>query len=99
MRTALIQEFSPEKIIVFGSYARDPLPSKLSTIDILVIAETDMAFTERIIKAREVTKGGIPSIEPLIYTSEEFKIMTSVEGESFFESALEEGRVIFEKRK
>lgn len=95
----LVREFKPESIVLFGSYARKPLPTDLSTIDILIIAETDLPFTQRIIKARDLTKGGQPSIEPLIYTPEEYVTMTEVEGESFFESALEEGRVLYSKEK
>ena len=95
VRDTLVREFSPERIVVFGSYAREPLPDKLSTIDMLIIANTDMKFIERIKKAREVTRGDLPAIEPLIYTPEEFTTLTEVAGESFFESALEDGREIY----
>lgn len=93
----LVREFNPEKVVLFGSYARKPLPKVMSTIDILIIAETELSFIERIQKARESTKGAQPSIEPLIYTPKEFKIMTEEEGESFFESALEEGTELYAK--
>ncbi|MBN1331513.1 HEPN domain-containing protein [Candidatus Dojkabacteria bacterium] len=95
IRTILISEFQPERIVVFGSYAREPLPDKLSTIDILIIAKSELTFIERIKRAREVTRGELPAIEPLVYTPEEFKILTEIEGESFFESALVEGREIY----
>lgn len=93
---ALVRTFNPYKIVLFGSYARKPLPRELTTMDILVIADTDLSFVNRITQAREATKGGVPTIEPLVYTPEEYEIMTKVEGESFFESALDEGRVLYE---
>ncbi len=93
---ALIRTFHPQKIILFGSYARSPLPRELTTMDIMIITNTDLDFVGRITQAREATKGGIPSIEPLVYTPAEFKTMTEVEGESFFESALNEGRILYE---
>jgi len=81
-----------------GSYARDPLPKRLTTIDLLIVADTQMSFIQRIRKARALTKGAKPSIEPLIYTPAEYITMTEEEGESFIEHALDEGRVLFSKK-
>ncbi len=93
----LVREFDPEQIVLFGSYARKTLPTDLSTMDVLVVANTDLDFIARIKKAREVTRGNQPSIEPLVYTPEEFQTMTEEEGESFIEGALAEGRVLYTK--
>ncbi len=92
----LVKEFSPEKIVLFGRFAREENVTKLSTMDILVIANTDLTFVERIHKARNATKHSEPIIEPIVYTPEEFKVMTEEEGESFLEEVLREGRVIYE---
>lgn len=95
IKEILVREFDPEKLILFGSYARkDYVPS---TIDIMVIAETKLPFIERIIAARTATKGSLPVIEPLVYTPKEFEIMTEG-GDSFMENVLHEGRVIYEKK-
>jgi HEPN domain-containing protein/predicted nucleotidyltransferase len=99
IKEKLIAVFDPEKIILFGRFARDEQVSRLSTMDILVIAKTDSSFIERIFKARKSTKEGTPIIEPLVYTPEEFNLMVDDEGESFLETALKEGRVIYEKPK
>lgn len=99
IQQSIIEAFSPEKIILFGSYARKPLPDKLTTMDILVVAETELSFLDRIKLARKVTKGGLPTLEPLVYTPEEFRFMTEDKAESFLESALEEGRVVYEAPK
>ena len=85
------------KIILFGSFARENTRPKSSTMDILVVANTGMDFIERIQYIKDLTKGGEPIIEPLVYTPEEFTKMTGDQAEGFLESAIEEGRVIYEK--
>jgi len=97
VKEILVKEFAPEKIILFGRFARELNHPVSGTMDILVIAKSDLTFVERIVKAREVTRGGKIIIEPLIYTPEEFDLMTTEVGEGFLESALEEGRVIYDK--
>lgn len=95
--SVLVREFNAQKVLLFGSFAREKTPDRSSTMDILVIGETDLPFIERIIAARNATKGGEPIIEPIVYTPEEFKTLTQEEGESFFEYALSEGKVLFER--
>jgi uncharacterized protein len=97
----LVREFDPEKIVLFGSFANDTIreATGFSTMDILVITNSDLPFLDRIIKARVATKGGIPAIEPIVYTPEEFKTMVEEEGEGLLEEAIERGRVIYEKPK
>lgn len=97
VKNILIREFDPQKIILFGRLAREASVHKPSTLDLLIVAQTDEPFIKRIIKARSVTKGSLPVVEPLIYTPQEFKLMTEEEGDSFFEEALAEGKVLFEK--
>lgn len=93
----LAAEFNPEKIILFGSFARGDY-KKTSTMDLLVIANTDLRFTDRIKRALEVCKGGPkPPIEPLVYTPEEYKAMLEEAQEAFLHDALSEGIVVYEK--
>lgn len=97
IKTALITEFAPQKIILFGSFARDKHRPQSGTMDILIIAKTNKPFIERIKTARKATSGGSPSIDPLVYTPEEFSLMVDDEGEGFLESAVEEGEVLYER--
>lgn len=83
------------KIILFGSFAREKTRPASSTMDILVIADTTLGFVDRIKYVREVTRGAEPIIEPLVYTPAEFEFMLHEEGEGFLESAIEEGKVIY----
>lgn len=90
-------QLQPQKIILFGGFAREGTRPKTSTMDILIIAQTKLPFFERIEHVREITKGNTPIIEPLVYTKEEFDFLIKEEGEGFLESAIEEGRVVWEK--
>lgn len=91
-----IDGFQVDKIILFGSFARQKARSRTSTMDILVIAETELNFIERIGEVRKATKGAEPIIEPLVYTPTEFSAMMYDEGEGFLESAIEEGQVLYD---
>lgn len=93
----LVEAFDPEKLILFGRFAREENVSKLSTMDILIVAQTELPFVERIYKARKATRQSEPIIEPLVYTPEEFRVMTEEVGEGFLENALAEGKVIYSK--
>ena len=95
IRINLIKEFDPEKIILFGAYARDDF-TPLSTIDILIIANSTLSFIDRIKKAIKVCKGAMPPIEPIIYTPEELTQLEN-EGEVFLESAYNESIILFDK--
>ena len=92
----LIVEFDPQKILLFGSYARGDFKST-STMDILIVADTPMIFTERIKKALLCCRGGFPPIEPIIYTPEEYKVLLEEAEEAFLTDALSEGIVVYEK--
>ncbi len=91
------EKLHPEKIILFGTFAREKIVPMSSTMDIIIIAETDMPFIERIKYVREITHGVEPIVEPLIYTQQEFDFMLNEEGEGFIESAIDEGKVIYDK--
>jgi len=88
-------EIKIQKVILFGSFARDNEKPRTSTMDILVIGFTELPFIERLTYVRELTKGGEPIVEPLVYTPDEFKFMVEEEGEGFLESAIAEGREIY----
>jgi HEPN domain-containing protein len=91
------QKYDPVKITMFGSFVRNKeLPTE-KTMDMLVVAETDQPFIERISSLREAIRGGTPIIEPLVYTPNELANLLDEEGEGFLESALDEGVVVYQK--
>lgn len=86
-----------ERIILFGSFAREKLKARMSTLDLIVIGETDLPFIERMEYVRTITKDNEPIVEPLVYTPEEFDYMLNDQREGYIESALAESRVIYKK--
>ncbi|MBN2016349.1 nucleotidyltransferase domain-containing protein [Candidatus Dojkabacteria bacterium] len=93
----MVKAFNPERIILFGSFARGEIKDG-GTMDFIIITKTKLRFFDRIKKALEVCSGGEPPIEPLIYTPEEFDLLLG-QGEGFLEDALEEGIVVYKKVK
>lgn len=91
----IVEQFDPEKVILFGSFARGEA-SMDKTIDLMIVTETKLSFFDRIKKVLEACKGERPSIEPLVYTPREFDLLLS-QGEGFLEDALEEGYVLYDK--
>ena len=92
----IVKTFDTEKIILFGSFARGEVEN-VGTMDLLIIADTELSFFERIKKTLIACKGGFPSIEPLLYTRKEFDDLLE-QGEGFLEDVIEEGIVVYEKK-
>ncbi len=91
----ILKVTQPEKIILFGSYARDEATEE-SDIDILIIQPSDLPRYKRSTPVRLALKGLFPSKDIVIYTPEEVKDWESVPT-SFIASALREGRVLYER--
>jgi len=84
-----------QEIILFGSFARGE-QKKFSSIDILIIAKTDLPFIERIKKIIKALQPlNIPA-EPLVFTPDEFR--QKIENlDPFIISAIGEGILIWSK--
>ena len=88
-------EFSLHKVILFGSFARRKERSRSRTMDILIVADTELSFFERIRRVKELVHGDEPIIEPLVYTPAEFNELLMDRGEGFLETALDEGVEVY----
>lgn len=91
----LVAHYAPEKIIVFGSFARASV-AECSDIDMLIVKDTDKPFLDR-------TKDVLSLLHPrvgldvLVYTPEEFKNLS--ETRLFFkDEVLPQSKVIYERR-
>ncbi|MGR3218686.1 MAG: nucleotidyltransferase domain-containing protein [Candidatus Anammoxibacter sp.] len=85
----------PEKIILFGSYARDEATIS-SDIDILIVQASDLPRYKRSSPARFALKGLLPSKDIVVYTPEEVKEWESA-STSFIATVLRDGRVLYER--
>ncbi len=89
-----LKEYSPEKIILFGSRAKNACDF-YSDIDLIIIKKTERLFLDRIKEVLRIIKPNF-AIDILVYTPDEFRKMVS-EGNPFLEHVLKEGKVIYEK--
>ena len=92
----ILKVTQPEKIILFGSYARGEATAG-SDIDILIIQPSDLPRYKRSSPVRLALKGLFPSKDIVVYTPEEVKEWESA-STSFIASALREGRVLYERQ-
>ena len=92
-----LKPLNPEKIIIFGSYAKNKATSRNSDIDILIIKQTKKKPVDRIAEVLPLIWGHIPNIEPQIFTPDEFSL--AVKQNRFFitEEVLKYGKTIYEK--
>ncbi len=90
----LKKEYYAEKVILFGSYARDEATED-SDVDILVIAPTNERMFERMATISRLIRdlrNGIP-ISPIVLTPEELTQKLDKE-DAFIQTIVEEGIVL-----
>ncbi|MBI4690065.1 MAG: nucleotidyltransferase domain-containing protein [Nitrospirae bacterium] len=92
----ITNNFNPEKIILFGSYAYGH-PTADSDIDIMVVMDTDMKPYERAIPIRKTLKYlGMPK-DVIVRTPQEFERFKDIVGTIIY-TAAHKGKVIYERR-
>jgi hypothetical protein len=90
----VINKLNPQKIILFGSFARGDI-NEGSDVDLIVIANWKEEFLDRIKLLLNLNRFKIP-LEPIGYTEEEFKNLVEQET-PFILEILKEGKVIYER--
>ncbi len=89
----IAEEVRPERIVVFGSYAKGAA-STSSDLDILVVMDTNLPVPKRAALLRPVVDGYLIPIDLHVYTPEEVADLGRVE-HSFMASALRYGRTVY----
>lgn len=91
----LITEYTPRKIILFGSHAwGDPGPD--SDIDLLIIKDTSERFIDRWVTVQKILTGthnGLP-VETIVLTPEEVESRLAV-GDQFITKIIEKGEALY----
>lgn len=92
--SALITKYKPEKIILFGSLARNKVGDS-TDIDLLIIKNTDKSYYDRIREVIAICDYNV-GIDFFVYTPEELKQMV---GTNFFvkEEMIKKGKLVYEK--
>jgi predicted nucleotidyltransferase len=89
----IVENFNPQKIILFGSYAYGK-PNADSDVDLLVVMPFEGRDSQKAIEIRTKIQTTVP-LDLLVRTSEQ--IQTRIEMEDFFMREInEKGKVLYE---
>lgn len=89
------QEYSPEKIILFGSYAYGKA-KKESDIDLLIVKDTKERVIDRIVQIYKIVNIRKIDLSPFVVTPEEIDERIRI-GDHFFKEILAKGEVLYER--
>ena len=93
----LADQYTAEKIILFGSRARGTA-TKDSDVDLIVIKKTKVPFLKRMREVAKILSDAniSQSADVLVYTPEEFAAL-SKRWNPFFHRILKEGKIVYGK--
>ena len=91
----IIETSHPEKIILFGSYARGNFGVD-SDLDLLVIVPGIKRLRQESIRVRRALRGLLAPVDILIATPEQIKRLENTNG-LVYQIALREGKVLYER--
>ena len=93
---AIVENFNPEKIILFGSYAAGT-PTPDSDLDFLVVMDTDQPRINRATPIRLMFNPVPCAMDILVFTPEEVKKWNGVTNHIVTEAHLD-GKVVYDRR-
>ena len=91
------EHYRPLRVILFGSYARGQAHAG-SDLNLCLVVPEAGDWLERHAEFRRVVDPPEVYIQPVIYTSQEWERLRA-EGHPFVREILEEGRVLYERRR
>ena len=86
--------YKPERIMLFGSWARGDF-SEQSDVDFLLVKRTKRRPLWRRVDVRKIAGTDIP-MDVVVYTPREFEELQE-SGSAFFREILKEGKILYEK--
>lgn len=93
VKNRIVENFNPEKIILFGSYANGN-PTENSDLDLVVIQASDLPSYKRVRPIKNELRGiGFP-IDILVFTPEEVEYWKGA-SMAFITQVIKEGKVIY----
>ena len=94
----IAQEYQPEEIVLFGSYAYGT-PDTESDIDLLIVKKTEKPFFQRLFEVQrivsEVCRGY--ALEPIVLSPGEIEERLQL-GDQFIKEILTKGVVMYERQ-
>lgn len=92
----IIKEYSPEKIILFGSLATNNI-HEWSDIDLAIIKSTDKRFIDRLHEVHLKVKPRV-GVNFIVYTPEELRRMIEEKRYFLVQEILGKGEVLYERQ-
>ncbi len=92
----IAQNYNPEKILLFGSYANGQ-PNDESDLDFIIIKDTDKPRHKRGREVRKFLIGSMVPIDIKIYTPDEFE-SEQKSGYSFLSSIIKGTKLLYERK-
>lgn len=91
----IVQTSNPEKIILFGSYARGNFGTD-SDLDLLIIMPNVEHFRQESIRVRRALRGLLVPVDIVVATPEQIARLGNTPG-LVYQAALSEGKVLYER--
>ena len=92
----IAQEYQPEKIILFGSWAWGT-PNEDSDVDLLIVKDSDKPRIEREREVRELLWPPGIAMDIIVYSHHELEKRINHDRNLFLEDIVRNGRLIYEK--
>ncbi|MEW6621233.1 MAG: nucleotidyltransferase domain-containing protein [bacterium] len=96
IKTRIAENFKPQKIILFGSYANGT-PTEDSDLDLLIIKDSNVPARIQSRKVRKILAGLKIPVDVIVKTAEEFETYKDIIGTIIY-PANKFGKVIYESR-
>lgn len=93
----LIEQYKPEKVILYGSCGKTGNREKGSDVDLLVVKDTDRRLIDRLIEVESLLSDRTLPLDIIVYTPEEMRRLFSL-GSPFIEEVLEKGRLLYMRK-
>ena len=91
----IVSRIQPEKVIVFGSYAKGKATNR-SDLDLFIIKDTHLPMSQRDQEIRPFLSNLLIGVDIHVYTPEEVEEY-GAEEYSFVHSVMKTGRVVYEQ--
>lgn len=95
IKRKIVQKYRPEKIIIFGSFARRE-PTKDSDLDLFIIKKSRKDPIQRSYEVRRMIEPIFP-LDLLIFTPQEVKKRLKL-GDFFIKQIINQGELLYEKK-
>jgi predicted nucleotidyltransferase len=92
----IIQQFKPEKIILFGSYANGK-PTEESDLDLLIIKDSDLSSRVQNRMVRNLVADSRVPVDIIVKTKQEFEIYKDIIGTVIY-PANKFGKVVYDSK-